>query len=1577
MVGAAGRILRIYPTVEPVIFTEGDDYYSNSTNYTVLNALAGNDTVYNSASSVTINGDAGNDKIYSSGYYTSISGGAGNDSIFNYSSSYSGSRVTLDGGVGNDTIMGRFGDSSISGGEGNDLISLTGDVDRATINAGTGDDTIYNDGYIGMDGRQVFQYTKGDGNDVIYGITNADTISISGATYTRSTVGTNLVLDITGGGAMTLVGASSRTPTIIGTVEGGSKVGISIENSTSRRTLIGTAYDDTISNIYNSGGDFVSINAGAGNDIISNNYGYYITMNGGEGNDTITSFRGSRNSINGGEGNDVISLGSNHGSSTIKGGAGNDIIYGDSLNGNGILYQYAAGDGNDVIYNYTSIDTINITGGDFTTSTVGSNVIISITDSNASLAGAITLNGAAGRTININPVDSLIINNYGKNSVVSGTSGNDTVNNYAGGAKIYGGAGDDSIYSNVNDNYTVRSSYGYVTIDGGKGNDNIYSNDPYVSINGGAGNDTINSRVWDYVTVDGGDGADVITAGGYYNSINGGAGNDLISLNGSSSSYGITVKGGTGDDTIYGNSVASSSNGVVYQYNSGDGNDVIYNFNSAYDTLTVNGSTYTTIASGSDILVNVTGGGTITLVGANKTSGIKITNSTSYRTLVGTAYDDTISNIYNGGGDYVSINAGAGNDTIYNNWGYNITIDAGAGNDTINSSRGSRNSIDGGAGNDLIMISSSNGRNVIRGGEGNDTIYGGSNSYGNLYEYENGDGDDIIYGYHSNDSITISGGDYTTSTIGNDVIISITDSNSTVTTGTITLSGAKNKTLNIYPTVESESPDPAPTIPSDLSQQDVIRTFMGVLDTVSSDGVGRLNQAVSVASGGYFTNIQAAINQMVNDCQSANNANDFLLNYCGINLNNTDTGAISGYDAGGSTYQKTASGVVPETGSLSSFTGNSFTTNGLRVQLSSFSDSYYMTPSNLNFSSLNSTQQYIWQALYTWWTDGALDLITESYGDNYGFNTGSSATVNELYFGFENENSGTLAATYSWSSYPYQSTTQLAMTVNMNYYSNVINGNQDGRMSNRDDFYLDRVLAHEFTHAVMSANVDYFRTLPQFLKEGMAELTHGIDDERESTLRYLAGNSSMLRNSLSLTNTGTGMGYAYAGGYMFLRYLAKQSSENAVSNDNSLSELFTSNNSANDGIRNVTVKSGVLTVSKNFNEDMIDLSTYGTTVTKVNATAMTNGIMIVGNERANSIKGGAGADTVSGNTGNDSIFGGKGNDILYGDAGNDIIKGDAGNDTISGGAGKDTLYGGAGNDIFVYAADSDYIADYTAGQDKIKLVDADITSSSVKGSDVILNVGSTGSITVKGGKGKNITVIDSNDSESTRIYSTASVIGASADSTDTIPVGISVKGAVLTASSAFTGATIDLSDYASAVTKVNAAALTSGVNIIGDSANNSLKGGKGKDTLYGGAGNDTLIGGTGDDVFVYGGGKDVITDYSAGDKIQIESGTISNTSVSGSNVIFKIGSGTLTVKNGKNKNITVVDSEGNETTQKYPVLASSADLFEDDNYMTNDTKLEDITGITADKYSVTEIQTVSNDKFAQDEKNYITYSSNK
>ena len=206
----------------------------------------------------------------------------------------------------------------------------------------------------------------------------------------------------------------------------------------------------------------------------------------------------------------------------------------------------------------------------------------------------------------------------------------------------------------------------------------------------------------------------------------------------------------------------------------------------------------------------------------------------------------------------------------------------------------------------------------------------------------------------------------------------------------------------------------------------------------------------------------------------------------------------------------------------------------------------------------------------------------------------------------------------------------------------------------------------------------------------------------------------------------------------------------------------------------------------------------------------------------------------------------------------------------------------------------------------------------MSGSDVILTVGS-GSIKVQNGKGKKLSIYNNASSLTTTI------IGGSSTSTtvtpSTLPSGLSYTNnkKTLTAKSPFTGK-VDLSKYASTVTVVDASNNDNFISIKGTTRNETLKGGKGGSSLVGSKGNDVLYGGSGADVFVYanGDGKDTIQNYAAAqDRIKITSGTISKASVSGSNVVLTVGSGSFTIANGKGKKLNITDSSGDTKTYTF------------------------------------------------------------
>ncbi|MGR9088805.1 MAG: calcium-binding protein [Gammaproteobacteria bacterium] len=77
----------------------------------------------------------------------------------------------------------------------------------------------------------------------------------------------------------------------------------------------------------------------------------------------------------------------------------------------------------------------------------------------------------------------------------------------------------------------------------------------------------------------------------------------------------------------------------------------------------------------------------------------------------------------------------------------------------------------------------------------------------------------------------------------------------------------------------------------------------------------------------------------------------------------------------------------------------------------------------------------------------------------------------------------------------------------------------------------------------------------------------------------------------------------------------------------------------------------------------------------INPVNTPRGLIIVGTNGRNLIRGTRFNDTVCGMGGKDYIKGGNGNDVLYGNGGSDTLLGGNGEDTLYGGNGKDRLYG--------------------------------------------------------------------------------------------------------------------------------------------------------------------------------------------------------------------------------------------------------------------------------------------------------------
>ncbi len=182
----------------------------------------------------------------------------------------------------------------------------------------------------------------------------------------------------------------------------------------------------------------------------------------------------------------------------------------------------------------------------------------------------------------------------------------------------------------------------------------------------------------------------------------------------------------------------------------------------------------------------------------------------------------------------------------------------------------------------------------------------------------------------------------------------------------------------------------------------------------------------------------------------------------------------------------------------------------------------------------NTVEQQIIKALNSEWIQNSLEMLKESYGVDF-MEDGTMVNNMKVHFDYTSGQNGTLA--YVSTTTQGSRTVGLDLYVNMGYYSNMdmedVNGSSPDTSS-----YLDRTIAHEMTHAVMAANIEDFSSLPLYIIEGTAELTHGADERVYSQLGTMTAD-----DYTELFNTGgtSGTQAPYVGGFAVLRYMAAHS----------------------------------------------------------------------------------------------------------------------------------------------------------------------------------------------------------------------------------------------------------------------------------------------------------------------------------------------------------------------------------------------------------------------------------------------------
>ena len=315
------------------------------------------------------------------------------------------------------------------------------------------------------------------------------------------------------------------------------------------------------------------------------------------------------------------------------------------------------------------------------------------------------------------------------------------------------------------------------------------------------------------------------------------------------------------------------------------------------------------------------------------------------------------------------------------------------------------------------------------------------------------------------------------------------------------------------------------------------------------------------------------------------------------------------------------------------------------------------------------------------------------------------------------------------------------------------------------------------------------------------------------------------------------------------------------------------------------------------------LLTGGDRANKLDASAFTGDVTLIG---------GSGNDTLIGGDGNDSLEGALGDDVLTGNAGNDFLGSGAGDDILNGGAGNDQLFGGNGVDQIVASGAKTYVLGNDSmtgeGTDTLNRIDtAMITTSARENSSVDASAfdgsvtliggagldtltggggddslfGAAGNDVLKGGDGKDIlrgeAGNDTLDGEAGDDFLLGGLGnddfrgGAGSDRLiESANVNLTLTNNSLTGLGTDTLSSIETASLTGGAgnNTLNASAFTLGsVTLIGGAGNDSLVGGTQNDSMMGEAGNDTLQGGTGNDTLDGGAGNDGLVGQAGNDSL--------------------------------------------------------------------------------------------------------------
>ncbi|MBR2180148.1 MAG: hypothetical protein IJ862_07135 [Selenomonadaceae bacterium] len=1326
-----------------------DSIWNKGDNVTI-NANGGNDTIRNGFeyshtydnSYVVINAGDGKDEIWNTDSYVTINGGAGDDSL-----DFSGGHIKAYGGAGNDTVnfwCAEENDSLLTnnyldGGEGNNIINAWSGGHNFTINAGSGDDEIFSS-------ASNSTINAGNGNNYVV---------ISERWMNDSVVGSIENILVNTGSGRDSIETHSADNSTINTGDGNDNVW-----NFSQNTIINLgAGNDFAANDYWIQSNVV-INGEDGNDILMSSSSY-TTINGGSGKDTIYSNK-DKILTNGGADNDVIISGHwgpeiiyhdtyteekesldiaatildtsegaiNISKGTIKGGKGNDTIAISSKSSMNVV-QYANGDGNDVVYGYTSMDTIHITSGNYTTQISGDDVIINVG------TGSVKLKNTKGIKLNIKGT-------YSGSSTTTTTSTLNITNSYKSPITV------DSGVKNIN--ASNRTTAVKITgnslansIKGGKGNNTLV---------GGKGNDTLTGgsgkNVFQYAN---GDGSDVITnygnndtieiTDGIYSTQT--SGNDVIVKvdNGS-----ITLKNAKGKTlNIAGNvssKVSVASGAVTYNGHSYK----LYTLGKTWDEA----KTYCENLGGHLVAVNTSaeqsfvesmirnGSKSSYWLGGYKDSSSNwhwVTNEIfGYTNWAigepnnGEEGEDKLMIFKNPDpknpaakfGDWNDLAAdcaeGAWPASIYGTSSFGFICEW----DTITGSPGSSssvtltnsnsasytadssikninastrtaaikiagnslaNSIVGGSGAD--SLSGGGGADTLNGGKGNDTLTGGAGK--DVFFFASSEGNDVITDYSATqgDLIRLGTSSISTSTSGNNVIL-------TVGTGKVTINNAKSQKVSVVGSDSKTTVIGGTSSTTTLTVTNSDKSPVTVGSAIKTINASSRTTAVQITGNALDNTIRGGSGSSTiyggagNDSILSGGGDDKIFGEAG---NDTIYGGRGNNSILGGDGDDRLYGDVNED-TIRGGAGNDYIYGG---------DSY--AKDKLYGDAGNDT-------IYGSRSD---DSLFGGDGDDKLYGSSGKDTLNG------GKGNDTLSGGGGMDVFYFEANEGNDVITDYTAYSDLI-----------------RLGVSSMSTSVSGDDV--------ILTVGTGKITVKNIKDLHVSVVGANGNTTVIGgpDTLNVTNS-------------------SRSSITAPWNTKTV-----------DASKRTT---GVRIVANSLNNTIIGGSGSDTIYGESGSDSILGNAgddSLFGGDNPDTIRGGAGNDYISGESGNNRLFGDAGDDSVYGSGylsggtgndklfgnytsdsldggdGNDSLKGAGGNDTLIGGKGNDTLTGNDGDDVFVYANGdgNDVITDYNANDDKLRITGSYSTVTS--GNDVIVNVGS-GSITLKNANGKklNITKVSNYD----------------------------------------------------------------------------------------------------------------------------------------------------------------------------------------------------------------------------------------